>query len=187
MAESCSGITGTALFIFNNRMNENVMITKVETKDAALLAMFAKETFSDAYGAMSRKEDMEAYTRSHFTEEAILAEMLEAHTTFYQLLKDDKRAAYMKIIEQPEDHMIFVDRFYVHKNFQGMGLGTEMMSWLKEWAKSHGYKELMLQVWEKNLLSLDFYQKKGFVKDGATVFKLGEDLQKDYIMKLVLI
>jgi len=43
-----------------------------------------------------------------------------------------------------------------------------------------------LGVWEKNERAIAFYTKNGFKVVGHHLFKLGDDIQTDYLMKLAL-
>ncbi|WP_242821425.1 GNAT family N-acetyltransferase [Candidatus Arthromitus sp. SFB-rat-Yit] len=44
----------------------------------------------------------------------------------------------------------------------------------------------MLGVWEHNIASIKFYENLGFEKFDVHIFKLGNDKQIDYLMKLIL-
>ena len=45
---------------------------------------------------------------------------------------------------------------------------------------------IWLGVWEKNLRALSFYRKNGFVAFDKHIFKLGNDIQTDILMKIQL-
>ena len=55
-----------------------------------------------------------------------------------------------------------------------------------EVAQSKSKKELWLGVWEENPEAIGFYQKMGFEKFGTHIFKVGEDEQMDYLMKITV-
>jgi len=55
-----------------------------------------------------------------------------------------------------------------------------------EIAREKNAEYVWLGVWEKNLRALSFYKKNGFIEFDKHIFKLGDDEQTDYMMKLKL-
>ena len=53
-------------------------------------------------------------------------------------------------------------------------------------AEAAGTATVWLGVWERNPRAIAFYRKCGFVEDGAAVFVVGTDPQRDVIMSLTL-
>ncbi len=49
--------------------------------------------------------------------------------------------------------------------------------------KQRGSDVIWLGVWEKNPKAISFYKKFGFVEVGDQVFPLGNDPQRDIVMK----
>jgi ribosomal protein S18 acetylase RimI-like enzyme len=50
-------------------------------------------------------------------------------------------------------------------------------------AKQKAKEVVWLGVWEKNQRAIDFYLKFGFEKFGECDFLLGDDVQRDWLMK----
>jgi len=44
-----------------------------------------------------------------------------------------------------------------------------------------------LGVWEKNINAIAFYKRLGFYEDGRHPFKMGDELQTDFIMKKLVV
>ena len=53
-------------------------------------------------------------------------------------------------------------------------------------AKKNVNEYVWLGVWEKNYSALSFYEKNGFKKSESHEFKLGDDIQIDWIMKKMI-
>ena len=51
-------------------------------------------------------------------------------------------------------------------------------------AKESNLDYIWLGVWEHNFPAIKFYEKHGFKKFSTHIFKLGNDEQTDYLMKL---
>ena len=56
-----------------------------------------------------------------------------------------------------------------------------------EFALEKGKKYLWLGVWEKNCKAIQFYKKLGFVRIGIHDFVMGDEIQKDYLMRKDLV
>lgn len=54
----------------------------------------------------------------------------------------------------------------IKRGFRGIGIGTEMMKTLEEYARKMGLKVLMLSVFANNTSAINLYKKMGFVETG---------------------
>ncbi|MEM3728837.1 MAG: GNAT family N-acetyltransferase [Candidatus Bathyarchaeia archaeon] len=54
----------------------------------------------------------------------------------------------------------------IKKGFRGIGIGTEMMKVLQEYARKVGLKVLALSVFANNQHAINLYKKMGFVETG---------------------
>lgn len=54
----------------------------------------------------------------------------------------------------------------IHPNFQGMGVGRNLVQFLKQWAKENGKKKICLRVLSTNDTALNFYKCNGFIEQG---------------------
>lgn len=59
----------------------------------------------------------------------------------------------------------------VSKNYRNMGIAKELFNFLEKYFKEKNIKKIFLEVREKNIPAISFYQKHGFIKNG---------LRKDY-------
>lgn len=55
-----------------------------------------------------------------------------------------------------------VDEFCVDENYRRQGVATEMIMFIKEYARQKGFKRLELNMWEFNEGALKFYEMTGF-------------------------
>jgi len=174
-----------------------VMIRQVELKEAEALHSLAIETFVDTYGSANTAENMDQYLAENFTIARISEELKDPHSkSFFALLNEDSSgvhdinpAGYIKlnlqkgILDSIEKNGMEIERIYVKKKFQGKQIGKLLFDTAVEIAKKTRHNYLWLGVWEKNPHAISFYEKMGFTRAGNHLFKLGEDLQKDIIMR----
>jgi ribosomal protein S18 acetylase RimI-like enzyme len=79
-----------------------------------------------------------------------------------------------------------IARIYSMTNMIGKGVGKALMQASIDLAKEKGKEVIWLGVWEKNQRAIDFYIKWGFEKFDETDFLLGNDLQRDWLMRKLI-
>jgi ribosomal protein S18 acetylase RimI-like enzyme len=79
-----------------------------------------------------------------------------------------------------------IERIYVLKEYHGHKIGQLLFEKAISIAKSMEKKYVWLGVWEKNERAIAFYTKNGFTVVDHHLFKLGDDVQTDYLMKRML-
>lgn len=74
---------------------------------------------------------------------------------------------------------------YLDPDYVGNGVGKLAMTWIKNEVKSRGYGRISLWVLDKNSRARRFYEKAGFVFDGASKPSgLGDTYELRYICNL---
>jgi ribosomal protein S18 acetylase RimI-like enzyme len=79
-----------------------------------------------------------------------------------------------------------IERIYVLKTFHGKHVGQQLYDKAIEIARQKAAEYVWLGVWEENPRAIQFYRKNGFVEFDKHIFKVGDDLQTDIMMKLSL-
>ncbi|MBT8300610.1 MAG: GNAT family N-acetyltransferase, partial [Maribacter sp.] len=82
---------------------------------------------------------------------------------------------------------IELERIYVVREFQGKGIGKEMLAYAKRLAAKTTKAFLWLGVWERNKGAIKFYKQNGFSKFGMHPYYVGKDKQMDWLMRFDLI
>lgn len=84
-------------------------------------------------------------------------------------------------INDPES--LELERIYVRKQFKGRGLGRQLIEKTLILAEEKDCRFVWLGVWERNEAALEFYKKMGFAIFGNHSFRMGEELQNDFVLK----
>ena len=157
-------------------------------EDAGRLAKLAETTFRDTFGAANSAEDMDLHCAKSYGESIQAAEIedvarvtlvIEARgelVAFAQLRWSERPACVSATI--PGE----IQRFYVVRQWHGMGLAQQLMHAAGTWFAARGTDVVWLGVWERNLRAIAFYRKIGFAEVGEHVFPVGSDPQRDIIM-----
>jgi len=79
-----------------------------------------------------------------------------------------------------------LSQLYTAKEVRGSGVARTLMDWTIDTAREGRADELMLTVWEHNPRAMRFYEKIGFVHVGDYEFPMGNQIDRDLIMRLAL-
>lgn len=167
-------------------------IRACQESDVEALVAIGRDTFDETFRSMNTRETIEAYLAEAFTPERLRAELRREGSEFYFLLLDDVPAAYLKVNRAPgqsdlnDPESLEIERIYVRKEHKGKGYGKILMAFALERAAELGMRSAWLGVWERNEEAIAFYRKGGFEVVGEHHFRMGEELQTDYIMRTVL-
>jgi ribosomal protein S18 acetylase RimI-like enzyme len=117
--------------------------------------------------------------------------LLQQETSFYFVYDRSGVIAYFKLnfnidpLQQPDLKSMELQRLYVFATRQSVGLGAQIMDFIKALAISLNYRHIWLGVWEHNTKAIQFYKRHGFIKTGEHPFLLGHDLQTDHIYSFI--
>ena len=165
------------------------LIKKCTLQDLESLQKISIETFYQTFADVNTAENMKAYLENAYNEEKIYKELSNPNSSFFFVYVDERLAGYLKLNEFPSQSDINdidsleLERIYILKEFQGAGLGKDLLEHAISIAIEHGKKYIWLGVWEHNEKAKRFYQKNGFYRIGEHSFVVGDDVQIDYIMR----
>lgn len=57
--------------------------------------------------------------------------------------------------------ILYIDDICVDENTRGMHIGSDLFEYVKNYAKTHGFDTLTLNVWNKNTAAKEFYSRMG--------------------------
>lgn len=168
------------------------LIKECSLEDIEKVKLISEKTFYETFSNDNTKEDMENYLKENFSYEQVEREIKNNYSKFYIVENDEEVVAYMKLnfdkaqTEKDYYNTIEVQRIYVLQEYKGKQIGKKLMQKAIEIAKYKNLNYIWLGVWEYNINAIKFYEKLGFKKFDTHIFKLGDDEQTDYLMKLIL-
>jgi ribosomal protein S18 acetylase RimI-like enzyme len=146
-------------------------------------------TYDETFRHLNTPETMQKYLSESFNRDTLLDEIRNPNSTFYLMHIDDSLVGYLKLNEAPaqtdinDPLALEIERIYIYKQYKGRGFGKELMKFALEKAEERGKRYAWLGVWEKNVDAIAFYEKTGFKIAGRHSFRMGDEIQLDYIMK----
>ena len=162
------------------------------TDDAKMLVELGAKTFYDTFSKDNTPENIEAYLKKSFSPEIQFNELSNPDNIFLIVESKNIPIGYAQLIMNSKDEAINgtrpleIRRIYASQEYQGKGVGKELMQATISEARQRGCDCIWLGVWEKNQRAIDFYKKWGFREVGTHIFSVGDDPQNDYVMELEL-
>lgn len=165
------------------------MIKRCTENDVSTLQEISIQTFSETFEHDNEEQHLQAYLDKAYNIEKLREELSNVYSFFYFIKHQDTIAGYLKVnvkdaqTEAVGENALEVERIYIRKEFQKLGLGKELLNYAFAVAHEQQVSKVWLGVWEENKNALAFYNKNGFIKSGQHSFFMGEDEQIDWIME----
>lgn len=160
--------------------------------DAAALARLAEETFRATFAASNPAENMQRHCESSYGESIQLAEIRDPNLETWLAEDGGRLVAYAQLRRGAVPAAVVAQRpveilrFYVHADAHGKGVAQALMAHALGRAMQLGADVVWLGVWEHNPRAIAFYRKWGFEVVGEHVFMMGDDPQRDLLMRRVV-
>jgi ribosomal protein S18 acetylase RimI-like enzyme len=170
-------------------MND-IVIKSVQLDEVELLKNVARTAFAQTFSDHNQPENVEKYLDESFTIEILSEELNNVNSQFFFALVDNEPVGYLKVnigaaqTELKDDGGMELQRIYVLQDYHGKSVGQALFEKAKSLAIEGNYPYLWLGVWEENHRALNFYRKNGFVPFDKHIFKMGDEEQTDWMMKL---
>lgn len=175
----------------------NITLKKISIANVAQLQKIGMATFSETFREFNTPENLNKYLAESFSIEKLSSEINNTHSEFYLALddaKDDTNAiGYLKVnfgesqTELKDSKSFEIERIYVLREYQGKNVGQLLYQKALAIAQQNNVDYIWLGVWENNKRAINFYKKNGFVTFDTHIFKLGDEQQTDFMMKLELV
>lgn len=166
-----------------------ITIRPATAEDAGLIADMSRQTFYDTFAAQNNKEDMDKFLQEQFTREMLIAEVDAPGNLFLLAYEGQRPVGYARLRDNnnpPElsgKNTLEIARIYAIKESIGKGVGSALMEECISEARKRGKEMVWLGVWQENKRAIAFYERWGFEIFASHDFILGNDVQKDWLMK----
>jgi len=174
-------------------MNKVPIYTSLaEPGQAGLIADLARKTFLETYGETGNSENLQLYVDAHFTEENIRNELSNPDFRFFIAWINHNAVGFTKIRKDRSPkgitgkNCLEIQRIYVLQEYQGFSVGKELIGLIKKIALEENSQVIWLQVWQKNVKAIQFYQKSGFVVYETCSFDFGKEIHQDFLLRFDL-
>lgn len=165
-------------------MAQDIRIRPVATHEIEALRELGESTFRETFKDQNTKENLETYLKKSFSLSTIQAQFESIDSDFYFAQLGDTILGYLKL--NYSDSKVEIERIYVKQIAQGQKIGRALFDFALQIALSRKAEWLWLGVWQENKKAVAFYAANGLEIYGTRKFKLGDDLQDDFLMRLMI-
>ncbi len=161
------------------------------TIDGPALAAMARLSFVETFGTLYSEADLSAFLDDAFGPNGLPSQLSDPDFTIRLALASEEIIGYVKMgpVTFPGEwrpDAIELYQFYVLSEWHGQGVAQDLMAWALDFSREHGAREVILSVYVDNHRAHRFYEKYGFEDIGRIAFRVGETVDDDNLMRLVL-
>jgi ribosomal protein S18 acetylase RimI-like enzyme len=171
-------------------MSEAILRAPVHA-DIPALARLGRESFVAKFGTLYRPQDLATFLEETHSERAVAAELASPARAYRLAELDGRLVGYCKLslaCGWPEHargrSAIEIKQLYTAPGMSGQGIGAALTEWAIAEAQSRGADEIQLSVWSENFGAQRFYRRYGFEKITDIHFRVGEQLDEEFLFSL---
>ncbi|WP_309621383.1 GNAT family N-acetyltransferase [Novosphingobium sp.] len=161
--------------------------------DIPALSALAIDAFKAKFAALYSAEDLATFLAEALEQGPVAAEMANP-ARVYQLAEVDGRLmGFAKIgltcgfPDHARGHKAMeLKQLYTAADATGMGIGGALMDWAMAQFAARGADEAQISVYSENLGAHRFYERYGFEKVADITFKVGEQLDPEFLFAKLL-
>lgn len=163
--------------------------------DVSVLAALGRDSFTDAFGHLYRRQDLAAFLAETHAEAVIAGEIAGRecrHALAVQVgdAGDGALLGYCKLrypsklaAHSTARNPLELGQLYCAAAATGRGIGTALMDWALAEARAGGHDAVLLSVYSGNEGAQRFYARCGFAKIADIHFRVGEQLDEEYLFE----
>ena len=161
--------------------------------DIPALSALAIDAFNAKFAALYSAQDLATFLSESLEEGPVAAELANP-ARVYQLAEVDGRLiGFAKIgltCGFPEHarglRVMELKQLYTAADATGMGIGSKLMDWAMDQFARAGADEAQISVYSENHGAHRFYERYGFEKVADITFKVGEQLDPEFLFARIL-
>lgn len=167
-------------------MTPTAHLRPARADDAATLAAFAAQAFTDTYRDLDDAQDIADYCAEHFQPDVMAGVIADPACTTTLAWVGEQLAGYAIVRSKtPPDCVsgpaVQLWRLYLGQGFIGQKLGARLMQAAQAQARQRGARTLWLGVYDRNVRAVEFYRRFGFAQVGVSEFLFGGRIYTDPI------
>ena len=161
--------------------------------DLPAVTSLAVASFVAAFGHLYSDADLTAFLREAKSEAATAALIADPHGAMQVASRNGAPIAYCKIgykcgwpAHARGQRAMELKQLYAAASATGSGVGSALMDWALAALAAAGADEVQLSVWSGNHGAQRFYARYGFEKIADVTFKVGEQIDEEFLLARML-
>lgn len=139
------------------------------------------KTWLDAYSHFIPEEDVKSYFTEHYDLDSLRTLFHNPMVDGFVAVYDEKVVGFMRTAREPEENRYYVSSLYVLPDYQGKGLGKELMKRAAQEAKAFKLDRVWIGVMVQNHQAVAWYATMGYKVVRNEPFKMGKSTVDHYI------
>jgi ribosomal protein S18 acetylase RimI-like enzyme len=165
------------------------LIRRAGSADAAVLSLIGAETFSETFAHLYPPADLARFLEDAYSLERTRADLADPAKAAWLVEARGEVVGYATAgpcaLPHPD---VTADcgelkRFYLRRAWQNGGLGRRLYDETIAWLQSQGPRAVWIGVWSENHGAQRFYGRQGFEKVGEYGFRVGDTVDREYILR----
>jgi ribosomal protein S18 acetylase RimI-like enzyme len=168
-------------------------IRRADSADVDSLVRLGAATFTETFGHLYPPEDLQAFLLNSHSRQTWQTTLADSQTCIW-VAEDEAEGmiGYIAVgrcklpVQEMESTAGEVQQLYVLAKFHDLKLGTRLMQKGLNWLQSQARTPLYIGVWSENSGAQRFYSRYGFTKIGEYGFRVGNTIDREFILKRTL-
>jgi N-acetylglutamate synthase-like GNAT family acetyltransferase len=158
-----------------------MILRKATLEDIPLIQEIAEEAWRPTYSHILSEEQTQYMIPMMYA-----TEVLQNQIDIFLILEIDGEGMGYCAFEQTSESDAKLNKLYLRPTVKQKGAGSFIIEQISNQARAMGLKSIHLNV-NKHNSAVEFYLKKGFIKDKEIVLDIGNGyVMDDYVMRLML-
>lgn len=158
-----------------------MILRKATLEDIPLIQEIAEQAWRPTYSHILSEEQTQYMIPMMYA-----TEVLQNQIDIFLILEIDGEGMGYCAFEQTSESDAKLNKLYLRPSVKQKGAGSFIIEQISNQARSMGLKSIHLNV-NKHNSAVEFYLKKGFIKDKEIVLDIGNGyVMDDYVMRLML-
>lgn len=166
-----------------------LLIRRAGAADAEALAAIGARTFTETFGHLYPPQDLNGFLEEAYNLDRTRADLADPAKAAWLVQAGEEPVGYALAgpcaLPHPEVTPACgeLKRIYFRKAWQGAGLGARLFADALAWLQASGPRRVWIGVWSENHGAQRFYARHGFGKVGEYGFKVGNTVDREYILR----
>lgn len=170
-----------------------MILRDATSADSPAISRLATDSFVAKFGDLYSAADLATFLEESLSEPAVAAELADSDRIYQLAEADGVLLGYCKIglgCGFPQyargSRVMELKQLYTAPQATGRGIGAALMDWAMAQFAARGADEAQLSVYADNDGAHRFYARYGFAKVADITFKVGDQLDPEYLFARML-
>ncbi|QCE43375.1 GNAT family N-acetyltransferase [Psychroserpens sp. NJDZ02] len=137
-------------------------VTPITLADHEVLLQLMQRIYPPAYQQLWKNKDCNWYIHSQYSLNNLTQELNVKTAAYYFIKYDNKTIGILRLVHDKAEASTKLHRLYLDQEYQGLGLGKQLMQVSENHAKAQQSTVIWLEAMDTQVQALHFYKKAGF-------------------------